>query len=160
MHAILPVKVERIEEQRGDLQFGGYSMSRPGFTLYQLIVTEAPIGIIFANRDGIIELWNPAAEAVFGYNSEEAVGQSLNLIIPKDLREAHWKGYRAAMASGQTKYNGQLLATRSRHKDGRKIYVELAFGVIKDGSRQVLGGFAVARDITERYKKEKSTQKE
>ena len=114
-------------------------MIRPDFTFYQLIVTAAPIGIIFANKDGIIELWNPAAEAVFGYHSEEAVGQSLDLIIPTDLREAHWRGYRAAMASGQIKYSGQLLATRSRHKDGGKIYVELAFGIIKSSSQQVFG---------------------
>lgn len=91
-------------------------MSRPDFTLSQLIVTAAPIGIVFGNRDGIIELSNPAAEAVFGYNSEEAAGQSLDLIIPKHLREAHWRGYRAAMASGQTKYSGQMLATRSSHE--------------------------------------------
>ena len=51
-------------------------MSKPDFTLYRLIVIEAPVGIIFANRDRIIELWNPAAEAVFGYNSDEAVGQT------------------------------------------------------------------------------------
>jgi PAS domain S-box-containing protein len=131
-------------------------MSRPDFTLSQLIVTAAPIGIVFANRGGIIELWNPAAEAVFGYNSEEAVGQSLDLIIPKDLREAHWRGYRAAMTSGQTKYSGQMLATRSRHKDGRKIYVELAFGIIKSDSEQILGALALARDITRRYTEEKS----
>ena len=114
-------------------------MSRPDFTLSQLIVTAAPIGIVFANRDGIIELWNPAAEAVFGYNSEEAVGQSLDLIIPKDLREAHWRGYRAAMSSGQTKYSGQMLATRSRHEDGRKIYVELAFVLAKATQNRYLG---------------------
>jgi PAS domain S-box-containing protein len=131
-------------------------MSRPDFTLYQLIVTVAPIGIVFANRDGIIELWNPAAAAVFGYKSEEAVGQSLDLIIPKDLREAHWRGYRAAMTRGQTKYSGQMLATRSRHKDGRKIYVELAFGIIKSDSEQVLGALALARDVTQRYTEEKS----
>src|SRR6185295_11212662 len=134
--ASLSFRIE-ISRQRGDCQFGGYSMSKPDFTLYRLIVTEAPVGIIFANRDGIIELWNTAAEAVFGYNSEEAVGQNLDLIIPNDLRETHWRGYRGAMTSGQTKYSGQMLTTRSRHKDGRKIYVELAFGIIKSDSEQV-----------------------
>jgi PAS domain S-box-containing protein len=131
-------------------------MNRLDFTFYRRIVAEAPIGIIFANRDGIIAFWNRTATAVFGYNSEEAVGQSLDLVIPEDLRERHWRGYRVAIATGQTKYGGRVLATRSRRKDGRKIYVELAFGIIKSSSGQVLGVLALARDITQRYAEEKS----
>ena len=49
-------------------------------SFYRLIVAQAPVGIIFANPDGIIELWNAESEAIFGYGTEEAIGQSLDLL--------------------------------------------------------------------------------
>ena len=125
-------------------------------SFYRLIVARAPVGIIFANTDGIIELWNAECEAIFGYGIEEAIGQSLDLIIPERFREAHWNGYRQAMETGHAKYRGQVLVSRSVRKDDRTIYLELAFAIVKGDTGQVIGALATARDVTERYTQEKA----
>ena len=124
-------------------------------SFYRLIVAQAPVGVVFANPEGIIELWNAECEAIFGYGTEEAIGQSLDLLIPERLREAHWKGYRQAMVTGHTKYRGQVLVTRSSWRDSRTIYLELAFAIVKGDTGQVTGALATARDVTERYTQEK-----
>lgn len=60
------------------------------------IIESAPDGIVMADRDGTISLWNGGAETVFGCSADEAVGQSLDLIIPDRFRERHWSGFRKA----------------------------------------------------------------
>lgn len=124
----------------------------------QRIVAELPDGIIFADRDGTIRLWNTGAEAIFGYTEDETVGHSLDLIVPERFRDAHWAGYRRAMASGQTKYRGRVLPTRSMRKAGDTIYVELAFGILKNDIGEVIGALATARNITERYTQERAVR--
>ena len=124
--------------------------------LCQRVVEQSPDGIIVADREGLIRLWNPGAEAIFGYTAGEALGRSLDLIVPERFRAAHWAGYRRAMAEGRTKYARQALPTRSQRKDGVAIYVELTFAILRDASGQVLGALAHARDITERYTQERA----
>jgi PAS domain S-box-containing protein len=123
--------------------------------LDRLLISQAPDAVIFADLDGIVREWNPAAERIFGYTSVEAVGQSLDLIVPERFREAHWTGYKRALAAGETKYSGQALPTRSVRKDGTTIYVELTFAVIHEPHGQVIGALAHARDITERWARER-----
>lgn len=115
------------------------------------LVEQAPDAMIYADHAGAIRVWNPAAERLFGYSAAEALGRSLDLIIPERFRAAHWNGYAAAMQRGTTRYSGQLLTTRSMHKDGRAIYVEMAFSMIKNDEGVVLGALAIARDCTERH---------
>ena len=124
--------------------------------LYRRIVEQAPDAIIFADREGVIRLWNAGAEAIFGYMAGEAVAQNLDLIIPEKLRAAHWRGYELAMTTGRTKLNGKALATRGTHKLGTPLYVEMAFKVITDEQGGVLGALATARDITQRYLAERA----
>src|SRR6266536_2454314 len=93
--------------------------------LYQRIVEDAPDAIIFADRDGVIRLWNAGAQAVFGYQPEEALGQTLDLILPERLRERHWDGFRRVIATGVTRYGrNQLLAAPASAKDARPNPVE------------------------------------
>ena len=113
--------------------------------LYKAIVEQGPEAIIFADREGLIRLWNARAEQMFGYAAGEALGQSLDLIIPPHLRDAHWQGYRRAIAAGRTRLDGKPMLTRATHKDGSKLYVELAFGIVSDPQRGVLGALATAR---------------
>ncbi|MGH7584210.1 MAG: PAS domain-containing protein, partial [Gemmatimonadales bacterium] len=115
----------------------------------------APDSIIFADREGLIRLWNPGSEALFGYAADEVIGQSLDIIIPERLRRAHWDGYRRALAAGQTLHGRRALPTRSMHKNGAKLYVELSFSVVKDAQGAVIGAMAIGRDITARYLKDK-----
>ena len=120
-----------------------------------LLFEQAPDAVVFADREGIIGEWNDAARAVFGHTREEAVGQTLDLIAPERFREAHWRGYDRALADGDTKYRGQAMPTRSVRKDGETIYVELMFAIVHDASGSVIGALAHARDITERFQRER-----
>ncbi len=117
----------------------------------QAIVEQLPVSIIVADRDGVIRVWNRASEALFGYGAAEAIGQSLDLIIPEHLRKAHWDGYDRSLASGTTKYAGQVMTTRAVHKDGRKLYVDFSFGMLKDADGNVTAAMAVGRDVTARF---------
>ena len=86
--------------------------------------------VIHADRQGLIALWNPAAETMFGFSTAEAIGQSLDIIIPERLREAHWRGFNAAIASGRTRLNGRPTVTRALHKSGATLYVEMSFAMV------------------------------
>ena len=97
----------------------------------------------------MIQIWNGAAVELFGYLPEEAVGRPLDIIIPDHLRHAHWDGFRSAMASGHTKHGTGAMKTRATHKAGQKLYVSLAFSVVKDREGQVIGAMATARPFTE-----------
>lgn len=121
------------------------------WNLFQAIVEQAPDAIIFADRDGAIRVWNHGAEAVFGYAAAEVLGKSLDVIIPERLRPAHWKGFHRAIAAGHTTYGNRVLTTRSVHKNGSKLYVELSFGLVRDEANAVTGAMAVGRDGTARY---------
>jgi PAS domain S-box-containing protein len=121
------------------------------FNLFQAIVEQAPDAIIFADREGAIRVWNRGAEAVFGYAAAEVLGNSLDVIIPERLRRAHWEGFRRAIDTGQTKFGGRVLTTRSVHKDGSKLYVDLSFGLIRNGAGAIAGALAVGRDCTARH---------
>ena len=124
--------------------------------LSHAIVEQGPDAIIFANRDGAIQVWNRAAEILFGYSTAEVLGTSLDIIIPERLRSAHWAGFDRALAAGQTRYAGKVLTTRSAHKDGSKLYVDLSFALIKDTTGAILGALATARDCTGRYVSERA----
>lgn len=119
--------------------------------LYRAIVEQAPDAMIFADREGTIRLWNARAEAIFGYAENEALGQNLDLIIPENLRAAHWRGYRRSLAEGHTQSGGKAMVTRATHKLAGKLYVEMAFEIVSDKRQGVLGALATARDITQRY---------
>jgi PAS domain S-box-containing protein len=128
--------------------------------LKALLHDQAPDAIIFASTDGAIQAWNEAATRLFGHARDEAIGQNLDLIIPERFREAHWRGFDRALAEGDTKYRGQALPTRSQTKDGGTIYVELTFAIIKDAAGTVIGALAHARDITERFLREREQRQQ
>jgi PAS domain S-box-containing protein len=126
--------------------------------LAALIVEHSPDATIFAGTDGMIQVWNGAAERIFGHTKEQAMGQSLDLIIPENFRDRHWTAYDKALEAKSTKYAGQALATRSMKADGTQIYVELGFEIIKNATGEVIGALATARDITERFNRDRETR--
>jgi hypothetical protein len=75
----------------------------------------------------------------------------LDLIIPERLRDAHWTGYRRAIDTGHTQNAQRVLTTRSVHKDGSKLYVDLSFGLVRSRDGSVAGALAIGRDCTVRY---------
>lgn len=123
-------------------------MGTARFTPAALVVEQAPDALIFADREGLIRIWNARAEALFGYAADEATGKSLDFIIPQHLRAAHWRGYHQAIAAGHTRLGDKAMLTRAVHKNGGKLYVELAFGIVTDPVRGVLGAVATAREAS------------
>lgn len=121
--------------------------------LHRAIVEQAHEGIIFIDCDNRVQLWNHGAEKLFGYSAEEVVGRSVDIIIPERFRPGHAEGFRRAVAAGQTRLGDRVLTTRATHKSGSKLYVDLSFGLVKQGET-VLGAFAVARDCTARFLQE------
>lgn len=124
-------------------------------SLSEKIVQENSDAILFSDREGIIRLWNKGAEAMFGYSSAEAIGQSLDLFIPENLRERHWEGYHRVMASGVTRYGTELLAAPGIRKDGTRLSLEFSMVIVRGDDGAVLGTGAIIRDVTARFKKEK-----
>ena len=123
--------------------------------LAERILDQAADAVIFADRSGTIRRWNGAAEALFRFAAGEALGQSLDLIVPERLRAAHWRGFHAAMANGALKLQGRPTLTRGLHKSGRKLYVEMTYALVSAAGRPE-GAVAVARDVTERVDRERA----
>ncbi|GFE59570.1 PAS domain S-box protein [Geobacter sp. AOG2] len=126
--------------------------------LLHQVVNDAPDAILVADREGVIRFWNRGAEQIFGYSSAEAVGQSLDLIIPENLRARHWDGYRRVIASGETKYKTGLLSSPGVRKDGARVSLEFSMVLLRDAAGRMEGCASIMRDVTERWKKEKETR--
>lgn len=123
--------------------------------LCRRIVESSPDAIIFSDQDGIIRLWNAGAEAIFGYTAEEAVGATLDIIIPDTVRERHWEGYFRVIKTGTTKYGKDTLSVPGIRKDGSRVSLEFSVALIRDEDGALLGISAVLRDVTARWRKEK-----
>jgi PAS domain S-box-containing protein len=116
------------------------------------LVDEAGDGILIAGADGTIRFWNPGAARIFGFTSDEAVGQSLDIIIPAALRARHWHGYAESIRSGQTRYGaGDLLAVPALRKDNARISIEFSIVPFRDDSGRITAIGAVVRDVTRRF---------
>ena len=120
------------------------------------LIAEAVLGgnseaVIAADEEGMVRFWNPGAERLFGYSSAEAIGRSLDLIIPERLRQRHWNGYRRVMATGEGRYgDGDLLAVPALRRDGATISVEFTITPLRSEGRMV-GLVAIVRDVTQRF---------
>lgn len=125
-------------------------------TLPRLLVEGTPDGILVADRDGVIRLWNAGAQRIFGWSAAEAVGKGMDLIIPERLRGRHWEGWDRTMATGVTRYGaGDLLAVPALHKDGRTLSIEFSIQLFRGDDGAVAGSAAVIRDVTARFQKDK-----
>jgi PAS domain S-box-containing protein len=113
--------------------------------LFAAIVEQAPDAMICADPAGAIRVWNRAAEAMFGYAAAEVLGRSLDVIIPERFRAAHWAGFLKAVETGEIRLGNRVMTTRSVHKDGSRLYVDLSFGLVKNRAGTVTGVLAIGR---------------
>jgi PAS domain S-box-containing protein len=120
------------------------------------LIEQSPDATIYSDKEGLIRLWNTAAEKMFGFSAEQALGQSLDIIIPETLRKMHWRGFDAAIAAGVTKHSGKPMATKALRADGSEFYTEMGFALVFNEQGEVVGTMAQARDISERYEKERA----
>ncbi len=126
-------------------------------SLAESIIEQTADAIVYADSTGTIMRWNHAAALLFGYSAQEAIGQSLELIIPEHLRAAHWRGFDAAIANGVTRLQGRPTVTRAVHQTGRKLYVEMTFALVtKQVGAPACGAVAIARDVTERIEAQRA----
>ncbi len=123
--------------------------------LYQRIVEDSPIAILFADQEGKIRFWNKGAQTMFGYGAEEVLGQSLDLIVPEKQRPRHWEGYTRVMATGVTKYGSDPLAVPAMKKDGSRISIEFNIVLLRAPTGELLGAAAMIQDVTARWQQQK-----
>lgn len=115
------------------------------------LLASSSDAIVATDREGHITFWNPGAERIFGFAANEAVGKSLDLIIPENLRARHWEGFHHVMQTGVSRYgDGDLLSVPGLAKGGRRISVEFTIVMLRDGA-DVAGTVAVMRDVTKRF---------
>jgi PAS domain S-box-containing protein len=116
------------------------------------LLAGLPDAVIYADAEGKIQVWNEGAQRIFGFAANEAIGQTLDVIIPTNLRERHWTGFDQTMRTGESRYGaGDLLAVPAMRKDGTRISVEFTIVPFRDSSGRMEGIAAVLRDITPRF---------
>jgi PAS domain S-box-containing protein len=130
-------------------------------TLAQAVLSTSSDAIVAADADGIIRFWNPGAERIFGFAGPEAVGQSLDIIIPERLRQRHWDGYRHVVATGESRYgHGDILAVPAVRKDGATISIEFTVAPLRDAGGRLVGMVAIMRDVTRRFEEMRQLRRE
>jgi PAS domain S-box-containing protein len=123
------------------------------------LVQAAGDAIIAADTDGKIRLWNPAAERIFGFTAADALGHSLDLIIPERWRHRHWEGYQRVMRTGQTRYGTEVLRVPALHKDGRALSIAFTVALLQAGDGGIQAIAAIVRDETARWEEERALRR-
>jgi PAS domain S-box-containing protein len=125
------------------------------------LVREGPDAVVYADGGGLIRFWNAGAERVFGFSEAEALGQSLDLIIPENLRARHWAGFDETMRSGRSRYGGgDILAVPAVRKDGTRISIEFTVLPFHDMSGHITGIAAILRDVTTRFEEMRALRRQ
>jgi PAS domain S-box-containing protein len=128
---------------------------------YRTLAREAPDAIVYADAAGMIAFWNKGAERIFGFSEAEAIGKSLDIIIPENLRKRHWDGFAQTVRTGKTRYGGgDLLAVPALRKDGARISIEFTILPFFDRAGRILGIAAILRDVSKRFEEIKALRNE
>jgi PAS domain S-box-containing protein len=126
---------------------------------YEQLVNAIGDAVIISDASGAITLWNPAAERMFGFTQSEALGQSLDLIIPERLRGRHWDGYHKTMATGETRYGHDLLKVPAVDKSGRSMSIAFTVALLHSPEGELNGIVAIIRDETARFQEDRALRK-
>jgi PAS domain S-box-containing protein len=132
----------------------------PGDADLATLVRRLADAVVIADADGVITFWNDAATRLFGWSAAEAVGATLDLIIPERLRERHWSGYHQTMANGQTSYGNRLLEVPALHRDGRSLSIAFTVTLLPSSGPRPHAIAAVLRDDTERWQERRRLRAE
>jgi PAS domain S-box-containing protein len=125
------------------------------------LVSGMPDAIVYADEAGLIRVWNHGAIRMFGFTEAEALGQSLDIIIPAAARDRHWHGFQETMRAGQTRYgDGQILAVPATHKDGTRVSVEFTIVPFSGADGRMAGIAAIMRDVTARFEELRTLRKQ
>ena len=133
-------------------------MSQPTIDLSAL-VNGLGDAVIVCDTNGAIVLWNAAATYIFGHSEAEALGQSLDLIIPERLRKRHWDGYQKTMETGITRYGHDVLRVPAIDKQGNSLSIAFTVSLLMGTDGQVAAIASVVRDETSRFNEDRALRK-
>lgn len=129
--------------------------------LADALLTMESDAIIATDRAGMVTFWNPGAVRIFGFSADETIGQSLDLIIPPNLRARHWEGFHRVMTTGESHYgHGDLLSVPAQGKTGQRISVEFTIAMLRDGDGRSAGTVAILRDISKRFEEVRALKRQ
>jgi PAS domain S-box-containing protein len=134
--------------------------NRETFVDFEQLIEALGDAVVVSDGEGAIRLWNSAAERLFGFSSAQAIGKTLDLIVPERFRERHWAGYKKTMTTGKTRYSHDVLRVPAVDKDGRPLSIAFTVGLLYDPDRQVTGIAAMIRDDTARFAEERKLRKQ
>ena len=126
---------------------------------FEELVRSIGDGVVISDAKGVIIYWNPAAERIFGFTESEALGQTLDLIIPERLRARHNEGYDHSMETGTTRYGDKLLTVPALHKSGSPLSIAFTVSMIFDEYGKASAVAAIIRDDTARFTEERALRK-
>lgn len=126
---------------------------------YRQLVESVGDAVIAADPKGAIVLWNPAAERMFGHTQAEAMGKSLDIIVPQRQQQRHWDGYEKTMQTGQTKYGNDVLRVPAVHKDGHTLSIAFTVALMHSADGKVSAIVAVVRDESARFAEDRELRK-
>ena len=126
---------------------------------YRQLLTAIGDGVVVADADGKIIFWNPGAERIFGFAESEAIGQTLDLIVPERQRQRHWEGYDKTMQTGQTRYGNDLLRVPALHKEGHPLSIAFTVAMLHAADGKVSAIVAIVRDETKRWTEERDLRR-
>jgi PAS domain S-box-containing protein len=128
---------------------------------YRTLAREAPDAIVYADAAGLIAFWNKSAERIFGFSEAEALGKSLDIIIPENLQKRHWDGFAETVRTGKTRYGtGDVLAVPALRKGDARISIEFTILPFYDQAGRILGIAAILRDVIKRFEEMKALRRE
>nr|WP_314544960.1 PAS domain-containing protein [uncultured Massilia sp.] len=123
---------------------------------FQQLAQALGDGIVVCDAAGTIVFWNAAATRIFGFTERDAVGQSLDLIIPPRQQQRHWDGYHKTMATGATRYGSDVLRVPALHKEGKPLSIAFTVALLHAPDGKVAAIAAVVRDDTARWTEERA----
>jgi PAS domain S-box-containing protein len=123
------------------------------------LVANAGDAVMVSDAKGAIVLWNKACERIFGFTEAEALGQSLDVIIPMRQRQRHWEGYQKTMETAITKYGADLLRVPALHKNGHTLSIAFTVSMLFSAEGKVTGIAAIVRDESKRFADDRELRK-
>ena len=113
-------------------------------------------GVVVCDAAGAIIAWNPSATRIFGFTEADALGRSLDLIIPERQRQRHWDGYHKTMDTGKTRYGADVLRVPALHKEGKPLSIAFTVAMLHTPDGKVSSIVAIVRDETVRWAEERA----
>lgn len=123
---------------------------------YQQLLMAIGDGVVVADAKGKIVFWNPGAERIFGFTGSDAIGQTLDLIVPERQRHRHWEGFDKTMQTGETRYGNDLLRVPALHKEGHPLSIAFTVAMLHAADGKVSAIVAIVRDETKRWDEEQA----